>query len=264
MIRLICIDVDGTLVGRSGEVSPAIWSAAAKVRARGLRIAICSGRPSFGRARAFAERLDGDGWHIFQNGASVVHFPSGETRSHPFAPAAVAGLIARSRETGRVLELYTDSDYAVERDVDRARRHADLLGVPFRPRDLLSLQGSIVRAQWLLALEEADAILAEPHDGLAISVSLSPVMPDSAFANITPPGVDKGEALRRVAEVYGLSLEQVMMVGDSANDLPALRIVGAPVAMGNAEPEIREAARYVVDDVEHDGLVQAFELATRL
>jgi Cof subfamily protein (haloacid dehalogenase superfamily) len=264
MIRLICIDVDGTLVGRSGEVSAGVWSAAAKVRAEGIRIAICSGRPSFGRARAFAERLDGDGWHIFQNGASVVHFPSGETRSHPFTPAAVAGLIARSRETGRVLELYTDSDYAVERDVDRARRHADLLGVPFRPRDLLSLHGSIVRAQWLLALDEADAVLAEPHDGLCISVSLSPVMPDSAFANITPPGVDKGEALRRVAEVYGLPLEQVMMVGDSANDLPALRIVGAPVAMGNAEPEIREAARYVVGDVEHDGLAQAFELAARL
>jgi Cof subfamily protein (haloacid dehalogenase superfamily) len=264
MIRLICIDVDGTLIGRSGDVSPAVWSAAAKVRAQGIRLAICSGRPSFGRTRAFAERLDGDGWHIFQNGASVVHFPSGETRSHPFTAAAVAGLVARSRETGRVLELYTDSDYAVERDVDRARRHADLLGVPFRPRDLLSLRGSIVRAQWLVALEEADAVLAEPHDGLAISVSLSPVMPDSAFANITPPGVDKGEALRGVAKVYGLPLEQVMMVGDSANDLPALRIVGVPVAMGNAEAEIHEAARFVVGDVEHDGLAQAFELAMSL
>jgi Cof subfamily protein (haloacid dehalogenase superfamily) len=263
MIRLICVDVDGTLVGRSGQVSPAVWSAAATVRAEGIRIAVCSGRPSFGRARAFAERLDGDGWHIFQNGASVVHFPSGETRSHPFTAAAVAGLIARSRETGRILELYTDSDYAVERDVDRARRHADLLGVPFRPRDLLSLQGSIVRAQWLVALDEADALLAEPHDGLAISVSLSPVMPDSAFANVTPPGVDKGAALRRVAEVYGLPVEQIMMVGDSANDLPALSIVGVPVAMGNAESEVRKAARFVVGDVERDGLVEAFDLAMR-
>src|SRR6476619_6476559 len=104
MIRLICIDVDGTLVGRSGEVSPAVWAAAETVRAAGIRIAICSGRPSFGRTRAFADRLDHDGWHIFQNGASVVHFPSGETRSHPFTAAAVAGLVARSRETGRILE----------------------------------------------------------------------------------------------------------------------------------------------------------------
>jgi len=264
VIRLICIDVDGTLIGRTGEVAPAIWPAAAAIRRAGIRIALCSGRPSFGRTRAIAERLDADGWHIFQNGASVVHFPSGETRSHPFTDAAIAGLIARSRETGRVLELYTDSDYAVERDSDRARRHAALLGVPFRARDLLSLQGSIVRGQWLLAREDADVILAEPHDGLAISVSLSPVMPDSAFANVTPPGIDKGSAVRRLADVYGLPLEQVMMVGDSANDLPALRIVGAAVAMGNAEPEVRAVASHVVGDVERDGLVEAFQLATHL
>ena len=264
MIRLICVDIDGTLIGRSGDVAPAIWPAAAVVRNAGIRIALCSGRPSFGKARAIAEQLDADGWHIFQNGASVVHFPSGETRSHPFADAAVAGLIARSRETGRVLELYTASDYAVERDVDRARRHAELLGVPFRPRDLLSLQGSIIRAQWLLALEDADRLLAEPPDGLAISVSLSPVMPDSAFANVTPPGIDKGSAVRRLAEVYGLPLEQVMMVGDSANDLPALRIVGAAVAMGNGEPAVRAVAGHVVSDVEHDGVVDAFRLAAAL
>ena len=264
MIRLICIDVDGTLIGRSGEVADAIWPVAARARAAGIRIAVCSGRPAFGRVHAHATRLDADGWHIFQNGASVVHLASGETRSHPFTAAAVAGLIARSRETGRVLELYTDTDYAVERDVDRARRHADLLGVPYRPRDLLSLQGSIVRAQWLLARDEADALLAEPHDGLAVSISLSPVMPDSAFANVTPPGVDKGAAVRRVAEVYGVPLDQVMMVGDSANDLPALAIVGAPVAMGNAEPEVQAMAGHVVADVERDGLVDAIELALRL
>jgi Cof subfamily protein (haloacid dehalogenase superfamily) len=263
MIRLICTDIDGTLIGSSGDVAPAVWAAAERVRATGIRLAICSGRPSFGRTRAMAERLDRDGWHIFQNGASVVHFPSGETRSRPFTAAAVASLIARSRETGRVLELYTDSDYAVERDVERSRRHAKLLGIPFRLRDLLSLQGSIVRAQWLLAREEADAVMSEPHDGLAISLSLSPVMPDSAFANITPPGVDKGEALRKVAEVYGLSLDEVMMVGDSANDLAALQIAGVAVAMGNAEPEVREAAHHVVADVEHDGLVEAFDLAMR-
>jgi hydroxymethylpyrimidine pyrophosphatase-like HAD family hydrolase len=55
-----------------------------------------------------------------------------------------------------------------------------------------------------------------------------------------------------------------MMVGDGDNDLPALRIVGAPVAMGNAEPEVQAVARHVVGDVEHDGLVEAFELAMRL
>jgi hydroxymethylpyrimidine pyrophosphatase-like HAD family hydrolase len=55
-----------------------------------------------------------------------------------------------------------------------------------------------------------------------------------------------------------------MMVGDGANDVSVLRIVGAPVAMGNAEPVAREAARHHVGDVDRGGLVEAFELAMTL
>ena len=51
MIQLVFTDVDGTLVGSSGTVLPAIWTAAERVRAAGIRMAVCSGRPAFGDAR---------------------------------------------------------------------------------------------------------------------------------------------------------------------------------------------------------------------
>ena len=264
MIELICIDVDGTLVGSSGEVADTTWEAAARVRARGVRLAICSGRPAFGKARRFADRLDSHGWHVFQNGASVVHLPGGNTRSRALAREAVAQLVARARAAGRPLELYGDTQHAVELDVYRTRRHAELLGIPFVKRDLLTFPAPVVRAQWLLAHDEVDAVMAEPHDGLELSHSLSPVMPDTSFLNVTPLGVDKGEAVRTVAAEYGVPLERVMMVGDGANDVSVLRIVGAPVAMGNAEPVAREAARHHVGDVDRGGLVEALELAITL
>jgi Cof subfamily protein (haloacid dehalogenase superfamily) len=264
VIGLICIDVDGTLVGSSGEVAETVWEATARVRARGIRLAICSGRPAFGKARGYAQRLDTEGWHVFQNGASVMHLPGGNTRSVPLRRADVARLVERSRATGRPLELYGDAEHAVEMDVPRARQHADLLGIPFVRRDLLSFDAPVVRAQWLLSHEEAHDVLAEPHDGLTLSHSLSPVMPDTSFLNVTPDGVDKGEAVRAVAREYGIPLEQVMMVGDGANDAPAMRIVGAAVAMGNAERAAREAARYQVADVDRGGLVEALELALTL
>src|SRR5438309_928473 len=103
MIRLVCIDVDGTLIGASGVVTPAVWAAAARARARGIRLAICTGRPGFGVARGYAAQLDPDGWHIFQNGSSVVHLGHGETRSGPLPAEAVTRLIARARGTGRIL-----------------------------------------------------------------------------------------------------------------------------------------------------------------
>jgi len=265
MVKLVCIDVDGTLVGASGTVAPEVWAAAERARGRGIHLAICSGRPAFGLARGYAEQLDPDGWHVFQNGASVLHLGSGESRSRVLSARAVEWLLATSRATGRILELYDDTGYAVESDADRARRHAGLLGVPFRTRSFASLPGRVVRAQWLLSHAEADAVLAEePHPDLHFSHSTSPVMADTSFINITPAGVDKATAVRVVAEAHGISLDRVMMVGDGLNDLGVMAAVGYAVAMGNAEPEVLEAAPYVVADVEEGGLVEAIELAMRV
>lgn len=264
MVRVVCIDVDGTLVGTGGAVPGEVWTAAERARARGIRLAICSGRPAFGLAREYAERLDAGGWHVFQNGASVMHAASGESRSRALPARGVEHLVATARATGRVLELYTDAGYAVESTGERARRHAGLLGVPFRPRAFSALEGRIVRAQWLLPAGEADAVMAEPHPELNRALSHSPVMPDTAFVNLTPPGVDKASAARVLAEAYGVPLEEVMMVGDGFNDVGVMGVVGWPVAMGNAEAEVRAVARRVVGDVDAGGLAEALELAVRL
>lgn len=264
MIELICVDVDGTLVGSSGDVAAEVWPAVERAREAGARLVICSGRPAFGLTRELAERLDPTGWHVFQNGASIVHLPSGRARSGYIPRESVQRLIDRARQAERVLELYTDTEYAVESTDERARRHAGLLGVPFAPRPFASLQGEIVRAQWLLSLPEEAAVLVEEHDGLALTPSTSPVMPDTSFVSITAPGLDKAAAVRAVAAEYGIPLERVMMVGDGGNDLQAMRIVGFPVAMGNAEAEVRAVARHHVAHVDRGGLVEALELAMGL
>jgi Cof subfamily protein (haloacid dehalogenase superfamily) len=262
VIDMICIDVDGTLVGSSGTVSDAVWRAADDARARGVHLVLCSGRPAFGVTRSYADRLDASGWHVFQNGASVMNLGSGETRSRAIPPALVSMLIERSRERQRPLELYTDTAYAVEMDTPRTRAHAALLGLPFERRDLRSLRDPVVRAQWLVSHAEVAQVVAEPHEGLTLSHSLSPVMPDASFINVTPESVDKAFAVRLVAEAHRVPLERVMMVGDSANDLSTMRIVGMPVAMGNAEPAVRDLATTHVATVDEDGLAEALALTT--
>lgn len=261
MLDLVCIDVDGTLVGTGGIIPPGVWDAAARARAAGLRLALCSGRPAFGLARDYAERLDPDGWHVFQNGASIVNVRTGESKSSGLPGGAAATLTERARIDGRILELYTDTEYAVESTRRRAVEHAHLLGLDFRPRDLTSLDGTIVRAQWVIPIEEAEAFLAEDHLGLTVSPAGSPVMPDTLFVSLTRPGIDKGSAVRQVAAAYGAPMERVMMVGDGHNDAVALRVVGYPVAMGNADREAREAARHVVGHVDAGGLIEALEMA---
>ena len=261
MIGLVGIDVDGTLVGTSGTVAPVVWEAAQRARAAGIRLALCSGRPAFGVALEYAQKLDPDGWHIFQNGASVVHAGSGHSRSVTLPPDSVKSLIARARSTGDLLELYSDKAYVTESTSSWAHAHAALLGVPFEARPFESLAGPVVRAQWLLSQEDAKAVMAAAHPQLEIAQSSSPLMPDTVFVGLTREGVSKGSALRTVAAEYGVSLQDVMYVGDAGNDLSALRIVGHPVAMANADPVVLKVAVHTVGHVDEGGLAQALELA---
>ena len=261
MIRLICIDVDGTLIGTAGNVLPEVWQAVDRARERGIRLAIASGRPAFGVTREYADRLDADGWHIFQNGASVVHLPTHRSRSAALPLDSVEMLIKRARNIGRLLELYTDEDYTSEGDPVRARQHAELLGVPYTGRRFETLNGTIVRGQWLVPHTESKWVLAEPHEGLTLSPSTAPLMPDTLFVNLTREGTDKSSAVRTVAEEYGFALEEVMFVGDGHNDMTAMQLVGCGVAMANAEPEVRAVARHVVPHVDAAGLAEAIEIA---
>ena len=261
VIRLICVDVDGTLVGTSNTVLPVVWAAAERARRAGIRLAICSGRPGFGVTGGYAARLDPDGWHVFQNGASVVHLPDRTSRSARLPEDILHSLIARARHSGRTLEVYGDTEYVFEPASELARQHAALLGVPFTPRPFEALAVPAVRAQWVLTHADAELVLREPHPDLEMSASTSPVMPGATFVNLTPAGVSKASAVRTVAEAYGLPLAEVMFVGDAHNDTGAMRVVGFPVAMGNADPDVRELARLQVGHVDNGGLAEAFEAA---
>lgn len=262
-IRLIGIDVDGTLVGAAGKVHPRVWTAAERARDVGIHLVLCSGRPAFGTAVDYARRLDCTGWHVFQNGASVVNLGSGESRSTPLPPACVDMMIAQARDTGYVLELYTDQDYAFESTGEWAREHADLLGVPFEPRPFESLQGPVVRAQWLVTDAEVDRVRATISSDVEIAQSSSPLMPGTHFVGVTRQGVSKGSAMQAIAGEYRVQLREVMYIGDAGNDLPALQVVGHPVAMGGASPAVRASAKDIVPGPEEGGVADAFEIAIR-
>ncbi|HEX9105699.1 MAG TPA: HAD hydrolase family protein, partial [Longimicrobiales bacterium] len=118
-----------------------------------------------------------------------------------------------------------------------------------------------VRAQWLLDDDAAEPDWTLFGDDISVTRSTSPVMPGTRFVNVTPAGVTKASGVLRVAEAYDVPPARAMMIGDAENDLEAMRTVGWPVAMGNASPEVRAAARDIVGHVDSGGLVQAFELA---
>jgi HAD superfamily hydrolase (TIGR01484 family) len=170
-------------------------------------------------------------------------------------------LIAQARDTGRVLELYSDKDYVAESTHDWAREHAVLLGVPFTRRAFESLEGTAVRAQWLVSLAEANRVRAAIPAGVEVAQSTSPLMPETQFVGITRQGVSKGSAMQAIAGEYGIELREVMYIGDAGNDLPALQVVGHPVAMAGASPAVRASARHTVPGPEEGGVAAALDIA---
>jgi Cof subfamily protein (haloacid dehalogenase superfamily) len=261
VIQLIGIDVDGTLVGSSGVVHPTVWVAAERATAAGIHLALCSGRPAFGVALEYAQRLDPGGWHVFQNGASVVHLATGSSRSAALPPGVAESLISQTRSSGDLLELYNDREIACESTHAWAREHADLLGIPFQPRPLESLAPPVVRAQWLVPVDKVAVVTKAAPQGVEVAVSTSPLMPETRFVGLTREGVSKGSAIRSLAEEYGIALADVMYIGDAGNDLSALKIVGYPVAMANASPDVLAAARRIVAHVDQGGVAEALEVA---
>lgn len=270
-VRLICLDLDGTLIGGDNEVHPRVWQAAHQVRAQGIHLAICTGRPALGQTRAYAEHLDPSGWHIFQGGASLLNLADGRDLSEPLSETALVKLKQLQKQQGWVLELYSAEDYVCNQPVDGSEAsrlaiaHADLLRLEYLERPLESLKGQVVRAQWVVSDQQLPAVMAAASADLNYASATSPSVPGVHFVSVTSPGVDKCSAIRRLAQdVIGCGLEQTMMVGDGQNDISALQLVGYPVAMANADPLLVPVSRYRSGHVDQGGAADALELALKL
>ena len=264
MLPLICLDVDGTLVGTAGTPSAATWAAAARARERGQRLTLCTARLAAGPTRDWATQLDPDGWHVFHTGAARWNPGSGEVRTEELGGDIVATCAAQAAERGWVFEAYSWDDYVVDTDAPLARAHAELLALPFERRPLTDLADPVVRVQFVVPAAETAAALAAAPPGSSASAATSPMMPGAAFVSITVDGVSKAGGVAAVAAELGASMADVMMVGDGHNDLSAIEAVGWGVAMGNAEPEVRAAARLQVADVDADGAAEAIDRAADL
>lgn len=264
MIPLICLDVDGTLVGSSGTPSDALWGAAERARERGQRLTMCTARLAAGPSREWAARLDPHGWHIFHTGAVRWNPTTGQVHSDPLDEMIVLACDSLAAERGWVFEAYSWDDYVVDSDHDLARDHASLLALPFERRSLADLAGPVVRVQFVVPVGEVRDALAAAPAGSSASAATSPVMPGAAFVSVTVAGVSKAGGISAVAGELGVAMADVMMVGDGHNDLPAIEAVGWGVAMGNAEPEVLAAARLLVGDVDDDGAAEAIDRSAEL
>ena len=181
---------------------------------------------------------------MFHTGGALWRPATGEVVASPLPDGAVDEAARLAAEHGWVFEAYAWDELAVDSDAPLAVAHAELLGIPHRRRSLDSLSPEIVRAQYVVPIDEIAEALACAPDGCTASGATSPSMPEAAFVSVTADGVSKAAGIASVAEHLGASMDEVMMVGDGHNDLSAMAVVGWPVAIGDADPAVIAAARW--------------------
>jgi Cof subfamily protein (haloacid dehalogenase superfamily) len=265
MIPLVLLDIDGVLIGSSGHVLDCVWQSIDKVRAAGVKLAVCTGRPCAGVAQRVAKRLGPNNPHIFQSGA-LISYPSGEAlQTFALKKAALHKLVDYAREHAMVLELYTPNAVFVERKTPLSEAHVKMIGVSAIVRDLAEVARNepVVRAQWVLTREQFGLAMALELEGVTLSPATSPALKDAHFVSITQAGVSKGSGVLHLARALGVAQENIMAVGDSIGDLSMLEAVGHPVVMENAPDELRRRFA-VAGHVESCGVVAALEEALRL
>jgi Cof subfamily protein (haloacid dehalogenase superfamily) len=263
-VRLVCLDLDGTLVGSGGKPTDGVWKAADRARAAGLHLAVCTARLGSGSAWEWAQRLDPNGWHQFQTGASLMHTGTGDVRLQPLSGDAVAACQALAVANDWIFEAYANTDYIVDSSHPVAESHAGLLGIPYVHRSLGSLDGAALRVQFIVPDTDLDECLAACPEDCWASGATSPIIPGWNFVSITVAGVSKASGVAALAELAGCSVQQTMMVGDGHNDIPAMQTAGYAVAMGNAHPDVFTVAGYRVASVDDDGVAEALDLALTL
>ena len=103
MLRLICIDVDGTLVGESGKPSLGVLNVIKRARSLGQSLALTTARGAMGPTLDYASLLNPDGWHIFHAGASLVHMGSGEIMAEELSDDIIRVATETSKSHGWAL-----------------------------------------------------------------------------------------------------------------------------------------------------------------
>ena len=264
MLPLICIDVDGTLLGSSGVPTDGVWTAAEAAIARGQHLAICTARVAVGPTWDYSRRLDPAGWHIFHSGAALINAETLEVDGEVVDEATITACERLAVEHGWVLEYYSAFEIACPSTEPLAVEHAGLLGLAHQPRSRDDLTGPLVRLQFVVPIEDTDAVLAAVPAGAQGTAATSPALDHAAFISVTKAGVSKATAIAKLAHRLGVGPEAVMMVGDGQNDVSAMESVGWGVAMGNADPAALAASRLQVGHVDDDGLADALTLSVDL
>jgi Cof subfamily protein (haloacid dehalogenase superfamily) len=264
-IRLLVLDLDGTIVDDSNRIRDSVLQAIQSAQHHGVAVAIATGR-RFQSSLLTYDSLGSTLPLICYEGALIREPYTGLVRRHwPLEPRVAAQLLDHAELLNlgdRVsVHFYTQDDVYVSNLNDAAIKYFE--GSSVEPIVVSDLRQVLNREPMKMMMLSDDAqVIAQLSSGLKNSDSRTQVKQYKSIAllEVFHPAVNKRLAVSYLAEeVMSLRPENVMTIGDDFTDIEMLQYAGIGVAMGNAHLEVRAAADWVTTTIEEDGVARAID-----
>ena len=267
--RMIAIDLDGTLLSPSGEVTPRAKEAVQRCLSAGLLICFATGR-NWTESRAILDTVEHWPTAVFVGGAMVIDTDQEVTLHRTMMEPALA------REVCDCLESHGHAVLALQ---DTGTAGVDYLMTGDLPPNAATRQWMTVTEA---KLTQVTRLAAHPHEHtVRVGICAAPdevagikqelinrfggrilvqnlMVPAYGVEvlEVFDPAVNKWEGIMHVARRHGVEPKQIVAIGDDVNDIPMIRQAGLGVAMGNARPEVKAVASRVIGKNGDEGLAE--------
>lgn len=261
MIKLIAIDLDGTLFDKEKNISDENIKAIKKAKEKNIKVVIATGRPISG-VLPVLEKLNlttNEDYVITYNGAKVFNVGTKEViSSSTILGSDVKSLYNESLRLGVNFHAFRETDELITpkhnpyTDVEsKINKVPDLLFDFNKIKD----EDKFIKAMMVDSDENITKIM--PLVDSNFTTSFSMVRSSKIFLEFLNKKTHKGFAVIALANYLNISLDEVMAIGDAGNDIPMIEIAGVGVAMENAFKEVKEKAKFITLDNEHSGVSYA-------
>ncbi|MBE8986832.1 Cof-type HAD-IIB family hydrolase [Nostoc sp. LEGE 12450] len=265
-IKLLVLDIDGTIAGHSNTISTGVKQAIVAAQAKGIPVAIATGR-MYRSALRFHQDIGSTLPLMAYQGAWIQDPNTQQIHRHWAVSREMAHQLLDYFEQPELRSLlsvhFYINDQLYVREITRETQiYAERSGITPIPVDDLRQTLTNEPTKILALSDDIDVIdrllgnLRRQYTPAELYLTTSV----ATFFEATNASVNKGTAVRYLAEeLLGLEIANVMAIGDNFNDVEMLESVGLGVAMGNAPEGVQAIARWVAPSVEEDGAAVAIE-----
>ena len=243
MQKLVLFDVDGTLLPEGQRRPPeSTLAALSRLREQGIGVALCTGRHVTELDMLDFEGIPFDGY-VLLNGQLVLDGQRRTLASHPIEGEAKRELVGLFRR----------------KDVPVVLVEAERMYFNFVNEHVRRVQGDIsTQVHPVADYDGADILMASVYtDGSVKLPGLKCGRWHEWAIDVYPPTGGKASGMAELIRHFGVAREDTVGFGDAENDIDMLGFAGVGVAMGNAYPEVKDAADYVTDAADADGIWNA-------